>query len=96
MLSLSFILFCFSGIVTGNETGSPSDALDTLLDIRETINSILNCALRNPVTKVLFSFIVEVLVVCRNFHKKMLFYAIPSPRVKETITGCLFSKKIFL
>ena len=51
----------FSGIETGNETGSPYDALGNYLDICGNIIYLLNCAPRNPLTKIFFLVIIEAL-----------------------------------
>ena len=90
-LPLSSVLFCVSGIVTGNETVSPSDCLGASLDIFQTIISRLNCSPMIPLTKAFLLVIIEVLVVCSNGHENMVLHATPSPKVKETVTGCPFN-----
>ena len=68
MLPLSFVLFCVSGIATGNETGSPSDFLVDYLDFFGTIIYIFNLSLRGPLTKALFLVTIEALIVFIKFH----------------------------
>ena len=63
MLSLSYILFCVSGIATGNENGIPYDVLGSYLDICGTTISILNCYPRIPLIKALFLVIFEAWII---------------------------------
>ena len=70
MLSLSSILFCVCGIVTGNETGFPSISLIASLDLCGTIISRLNFPPRSPLTKSLSLVIIYALIVCRNVREK--------------------------
>ena len=87
MLPLTSVLFCVSGITIGNETGIPSDVLGASLDLCGTIISSLNCSTRLQLTNVLFSAIIEALIVCRNGHENMLLHDTPYPRLRETVTG---------
>ena len=87
---LSSLLFFVSGIKNGNETNSPSDILGASLAIRGTIIPRFNGSTRSTLTKALLLFIIEALIVCRNGHKKMVFYAVPSTRAREALNGCSF------
>ena len=58
MLPLSSVLFCISGIVTGNETVSTSDVLFASLAIFGTIISIYKCSPMIPMAKSLFLVII--------------------------------------
>ena len=66
LLPLSFMFYFFSWVNTGNKNGSPSNVLSTSLDIFGTIISSLKCSPRSPLTKSLFSFMMESLIVCKN------------------------------
>ena len=66
LLPLSFMLFCVSCIMTGNETEITSDVLGSSLDIFGTIIYILNCSPSIPIIKELFSVIIEAFIVCGN------------------------------
>ena len=54
LMPLSYMLFCVSWIMTGNETGSPIDFLGAYLDICGTITSSLNYSPRSPLNKSYF------------------------------------------
>ena len=86
--------FFFSWIATGNENGSPYYGFDSL-DLCETIISRFNCYPRSPLAKSLFSVNIESLVICMNYHKKNVLHANPSPRARNTVTGCAFTTKFF-
>ena len=90
------MLFCVSEIATRNDTSSTSDVLGDSLDICGTIISSLKCSPRIPLTKLLFSAIIEALFFLRNIHKNMVLRATPYPILKETVTGCPFTTKGFL
>ena len=60
--SVIYVIF-FSGIVTGSETGSPSDVLGASLAHCVTIISILKCSTNIPLTKVLFLVNIVDLIV---------------------------------
>ena len=96
MLPLTSVLFCVSRVVTGNDTGSPSDVLGDYLALYVTIVSILNCSPRSTLTKAFYLVIIEDLIFCKNCHKNMVLQVTPFPRAKETVTGCPFTSKGFL
>ena len=75
------MLFCVSGIATGIETISTSDALGAYLDLCGTIISSLDCFPKCPLIKALLLVIIKDLIVCRNVHEKMMLHAYPYPRV---------------
>ena len=93
LLTLSFMLSFFTWIKTGNETGSPYDAMFDSLDLCVTIIYSLNCSPRSPLTKVLFSVMIEALIFCSNGQQNMVLHATPYPRERETVTGFPFIKK---
>ena len=95
MIPLSSVLFLASGIATGNETVSPSDVLGASLDLCGTIISSFNFSHSSPLTKALLSAIIEALIFFRNGHEKIVLHATPSPRDRETFTGCPFNTKVF-
>ena len=96
MLPLFSIIFCVSGITTGNETSSPSDVLGASLALCGTIISILNCYPMISITKALFSVIIETLIFYGNGQENILLRANPSHRERETFTGYAFTTKVFL
>ena len=61
-LCLSPLYFYFYGIVTGNETGSPSGVLVASFDLCGTIIYSLNCSPRSPLTKAFFLVIIEAII----------------------------------
>ena len=79
------------GIETCNETSIPSDVVGASLDLRGKILSILNCYPWNPMTKALLSVIIEALIISSNRHENIDFHVVPSPRMKDTVTGCAFT-----
>ena len=96
LIPLYLVLFCVSWIATDNETGSPSDVLGASLALCGTIIYILNFYPRSLLTKALFFFIIEALIVCRNGNEKLVFHATPALKVMETVTSCPFNVKGFL
>ena len=93
MLSLTSMLFCVSGITTGNETVSFSDVLGAYLDICGTIISSLNCYPRSLLNKVLVLVIIEVLIICSNGYEKLVLHATPYHIERETVNGFPFTTK---
>ena len=96
MLPLSSVLFCVSGIVAGNETGTPSDVFGACLSLFGTIVFSLNCYPRIPLTKVLFWVITEFLVFCSNVHENMVLHATPYTSSRDTDTSCVFYMKVII
>ena len=62
MLPMASVLFCISGIMTGNEHGSNFDVLVASLSFCVTIIPSLNWSPRSPLAKVLFLVIIEYLI----------------------------------
>ena len=69
------MLSFFPWIDTRNETGSPSDVLGPSLAFYRTIISALKLFTRSSLTKALFLFIIEALIVCSNDHENMMLHA---------------------
>ena len=89
---LTSMLCYVSEIVTVNETVSDYDDLGAYLDLCGSIISILNCSPRSSLTKVFVLVIIESFIVYRNGHEKMVLQVTPSPRARETVTDCTFTK----
>ena len=96
IMTLTSVLFCVYGIVTGNGTGSTSGVLGTSFALCVTIIYRLNFSPQIPLTKALLLVIIEALFDCRNGHDNMVLKAEPSLRARETLTGCQFTTKRFL
>ena len=96
LMPLYFVLSCFPWIDTDSENGSPSNSLGASLDLCGVIIPSLNFSPRSPITKELFSVMIEALIVCRNVHENMVLHATPSPRARDTVTGFLVTTKGFL
>ena len=75
------MLFFVSGIATGSETVSTSDALGASLALCGTIISSLDCFPKCPLIKALLLVIIKALIVYRNVHEEMVLHAYPYPRV---------------
>ena len=73
MMPPTSVLFCISGIATGNETSINYDVLGDSLALFGTIISSLNWYTRSLPTEALFLVIIEALIVCRNSHKIWYF-----------------------
>ena len=89
------MILCFPWIKTGNETGITSDVLGAYLAICTAIVSSLNYYTRSLLNNSLFLVIIETLIVCRDGHEYMVLHATPSARVRETVTGFMFTTKEF-
>ena len=95
MLPLSYVLFCVSGIVTGNQNRSPYDVLGSSLDVCGTNISRLNFSPMSPLIKSFLFAIHEALIFFRKVHENMVLYATPSHGDMYTIAGCSFSIEVF-
>ena len=93
ILTPASMVFCVSVIVTGNDTGSPSDVLGDSLSLYGTTTSSLNFSPRISLTNVLYLVIIEALIVCSNLHENMVLYATPSLNTGDTVTDCTFTMK---
>ena len=96
LMTLYFILSCSNWIETGNETGSPYAFFGGSLDICVIIIYSLNFSPRIPLTKELFSVMIEALIFCRNGHRNMVLHTTSSPWARETVASFLFTTKGFL
>ena len=96
MKPLSSVLSFLFGIVTGNETFTPSDVFEESLAIFRTILSRLDFYLIIPLTKALLLVITEALIIFSNRYENMVFRDTTYRRLRNTVTSCEFTMKVVL